>query len=112
MHPVLERQLKKQFGSLDAVPADWRKFLEIVSETYLHADEDRMLSERSLEISSRESIEKNHELKEESSRLHERARELQDAKTAVLNVLEDEQRAEQKLQKREVLLNEVGQMAK
>lgn len=112
MHRLLERQLKKRFGSLDAVPMDWRPFLEIVSKAYQHADEDRVLLERSLEISSQEMIEKNNDLRAEVVLTRERAQELEDTKSAMLNVLEDEQQAKLTLKKSETILNEMGRMAK
>lgn len=54
MHKVLERQLKKAFGSLEAVPANLAEFVKLVDDAYTHYDEDRVLVERSLEISSKE----------------------------------------------------------
>lgn len=66
MNKVLERQLKKAFGSLEAVPKDIQKLLDLVSATYDHAEEDRVLMERSMEISSKEMGELNDRLKKES----------------------------------------------
>ncbi|OGC81073.1 hypothetical protein A2943_02060 [Candidatus Adlerbacteria bacterium RIFCSPLOWO2_01_FULL_51_16] len=58
MNKVLERQIKKIFGNIESVPQSLYVFLEVVSETYDHAEEDRLLIERSLEISSKELGEK------------------------------------------------------
>ncbi len=67
MHKVLERQLKKYFGDRP-IPKEWEAFLSAVSETYQHADEDRALVERSLEISSTELTAINKQLQEEKIR--------------------------------------------
>ena len=69
MNKVLERQLKKIFGSLEGVPKDLEALLMLVSETYDHAEEDRLLIERSLEISSKELGELNAKTREESEKL-------------------------------------------
>ncbi len=48
MHKLLQRQLKKSGAVVD------EKFLALVNQAYIDADEDRELLERSLEISSQE----------------------------------------------------------
>lgn len=63
MHKVLERQLKKAFGSLEAAPKGLEALLKLVDDAYVHYDEDRTLIERSLEISSRELVEQTSLLK-------------------------------------------------
>ena len=69
MNKVLERQLKKVFGALEVVPKGIEPFLQLVSDTYDHAEEDRSMIERSLEISSRELGELNKKAREESNKL-------------------------------------------
>jgi signal transduction histidine kinase len=64
MHKLLERQLRRQFGSLDAVPPDLLPFLESVSASYREADADRLLVERSLELTSQELMQRNTELRQ------------------------------------------------
>jgi signal transduction histidine kinase/ActR/RegA family two-component response regulator len=63
VHRLLERQLRRCFGSMDAVPKDLAPFLEKVEEAYRLADRDRALSERSLELTSRELLEQNARLR-------------------------------------------------
>lgn len=53
-HKTLYRQLIKVFGSEEKIPKDLNPLFQAISDTYLHADEDRALTIRSLEISSRE----------------------------------------------------------
>lgn len=74
MHRVLERQLRRHFGSADEVPDDLRAFLDAVDEAYEAADADRALLERSLELASDELLERNQELQERVADL-ERAQE-------------------------------------
>lgn len=54
LHKALQRQLNKVFGSEDKIPKDLYPLFQTISDTYLHSDEDRALTVRSLEISSRE----------------------------------------------------------
>ena len=53
-HKLLVRQVRRHFGSIDAVPPDLLPFLELVQQAYRHADDDRLLMEHSLETVSRE----------------------------------------------------------
>lgn len=47
----------------------WKNLLILVSDTYRHFDEDRALTERSLELSSKELSEKNKKLEEDLEEL-------------------------------------------
>ncbi len=91
MHPQLKRQLKRVFGSPEAVPAVCRDFVRAVEESYAAADQDRALLERSLEISSKELVERYEVAKRALSSAEARAKELEDARAALLNALEDTQ---------------------
>ena len=77
MNKVLERQLKKVFGSLQAVPKDIEKLLPLVSDAYDHAEEDRAMIERSMEISSKELNELNEKLRSDSASLKKNLDELE-----------------------------------
>lgn len=112
MHPKLERQLRKHFGSPDAVPAACLALLDVVSKAYQDADDERLLLERSLELSSTEMVERFKLAQQNLATANEGARELERSKTALLNVLEDEQLMKQTLKKSEAMLNEMGRMAK
>ena len=59
LHRLLLRQLRRHVGDPDAVPEALRPLLQVVSDTYAQADEDRALLERSLDLSSEELIERN-----------------------------------------------------
>lgn len=56
MHRVLQRQLRKLGLKEKNIPAQaqWERFLELISDSYQQADDDRYLLERSLQISSDE----------------------------------------------------------
>lgn len=68
MHKVLERQIKRFFGTLDLakLPPGWPAFLCTISDAYSHADDDRALLTRSLELSSEEFAEVNKQLLSEN----------------------------------------------
>src|ERR1051325_1404957 len=59
MHKLLERQIQRHFGSLDAVPESLRAFIDAINATYEDHEEDHKLLERSMEISSEELVERN-----------------------------------------------------
>jgi len=58
LHKLLARQLRRHFGSLEAVPAALHPFLEVVDRAYRQSDEDRALMEHSLETVSGELAER------------------------------------------------------
>lgn len=69
MNKLLERQIKKAFGTLEAAPKILEKFLVLVEGAYSNFNDDKAMLERSLEISSKEHIELNTKIKEESEKL-------------------------------------------
>jgi signal transduction histidine kinase len=62
MHRLLERQIRRNFGSLEEVPENWRAFIAAVDEAYSKADSDKALVERSLDIMSDELVQRNEAL--------------------------------------------------
>ena len=67
-HKLLERQLKRYLVS-PLVPEEYQKLFQVISDAYVHFDEDRMLIERSLELSSKELTEYNNKLRHASQEL-------------------------------------------
>lgn len=57
-HRLLERQLKKFFPGYPEVPSQWEEFLNAVSNSYAHSDNDRVLMETAMRESSDELIAK------------------------------------------------------
>ncbi len=122
MHRILERQIKRVFGEHFSIPPQWGEFLQLISETYTHLDEDRALLNRSLEISSKEFLENNQRLEETKIAVEEQAKnlalevakrtkelsariaELEDARRAMTNLLED---IEVEKRKKEVLTQDL-----
>lgn len=88
MHRLLERQLRRHFGGADKVPPEWSAFLDAVDAAYREADEDRALLERSMEISSKELVERYAELRASSASLkaaNDRLRDLDRFRTQFIN---------------------------
>jgi PAS domain S-box-containing protein len=63
LHSLLRRQLKKIFGSADNTSKDFKEIMGAVNEAYFNFDEDRLLLERSIEISSHELLEANSQMR-------------------------------------------------
>ncbi|MDP3697654.1 MAG: ATP-binding protein [Candidatus Taylorbacteria bacterium] len=74
MHRALERQIKRYIGNL-SVPPELSDFLEAVSQTYAHFDEDRTLLDRSLELSSKEFTGLNRRLDKEKDIVEQKVKE-------------------------------------
>jgi len=77
MNKVLERQLKRVFGNIESVPQQIYPLLAIISETYDHNEEDRLMIERSMDLSSKELGELNKKLQSESGNLKTKLDELE-----------------------------------
>jgi PAS domain S-box-containing protein len=69
MNKLLQRQLQKHFGRTDEVPGNLGKLLDAISDSYDHYEKDRRLIERSIDISSKEMIELNSQLKKDKADL-------------------------------------------
>ena len=65
MNNLIKRQIQKCLWSIHKIPPDLLPFLEAVSETYDGYESDRLLFERSLEVSSQELRQVNQRLRTE-----------------------------------------------
>jgi two-component system cell cycle sensor histidine kinase/response regulator CckA len=63
LHSLLRRQLKAHVGGRLPDSPEWRALLEAVDEAYRQFDADRLMLERSLDLSSQELVEANKELR-------------------------------------------------
>lgn len=63
MHRLLKRQIKRNLGALDVVPEGWEKFLDAVSDAYEQSDSERRMLERTVELSSKELLELNSQIR-------------------------------------------------
>ncbi|MBI3764686.1 MAG: hypothetical protein HY260_22835 [Chloroflexi bacterium] len=71
MHSLLQRQLKRHFGSVEAAPQSIRVFLDAVNRAYEEADADRALLERSTELTSQELLDRNEQLRRHEQNLEQ-----------------------------------------
>lgn len=69
MNQLLQRQLQKYFKGADKLPENLNKLFDIISQTYDHFEKDRKMIERSIDLSSKEMVELNNELKKEKEGL-------------------------------------------
>jgi PAS domain S-box-containing protein len=76
-HSLLLRQIRRHFGSEEAVPAEFRGFLDAVDEAYHQADADRSLLERAMDLSSQELMQANSELRQSERAFRDSASLLQ-----------------------------------
>jgi len=63
MHSLLRRQIKKIFGSTDNISKDLQEIIGVINEAYFNFDADRLMLERSIEISSTELFEANSQMR-------------------------------------------------
>jgi PAS domain S-box-containing protein len=98
VHRLLRRQLTKIFGSTDAAPAELSGLLEVIDAAYRQSDHDRELLERSLDLTSKELLEANRELRNYASDLEasvaERTAELRAANKALEREIDERIAAE------------------
>ncbi len=62
MHSLLKRQLRRHFNDR-IIPPEMAEFLEFVDQAYHEFDTDRLMLERSLDLSSRELLQANSEMR-------------------------------------------------
>ena len=84
-HPLLLRQLRRNFGSPEAVPGELLPLLALVESAYVQYDQDRKLTDHAMRISSEELhqanmalVEQNRRNAEVIERLHSAMRHLED----------------------------------
>ncbi len=70
LHPILSRQLRRADLARDAFSPELNEFIKLVNSAYFHFDHDRGLLERSMDITSQELLERNHQLRNVSEELH------------------------------------------
>jgi PAS domain S-box-containing protein len=75
VHKLLKRQLGKVFGDEAEIPEELVQFLDVVDSAYHQADLDRVLLERSLDLTSIELLEANRELRAYATDLERRVAE-------------------------------------
>lgn len=63
MHNLFRRQIKRHFGENYEIPEDFRNFFNAVNNAYWESDADRSMLERALDLSSRELLQANSEMR-------------------------------------------------
>jgi len=105
MHSLLERQLRRLLSAELKADPGIAAFLAAVDDAYRQSDTDRVLLERSLELSSRELLEANGELRRSESALaaglSDRTVELERAMKSLAQEMNDRLRAQEALTREE-----------
>jgi two-component system, NtrC family, sensor kinase len=98
MHRLLQRQLKRHFGTINELPQEWQAFLHSVDEAYSQFDDDHAMLQRSLELSSDELLQANTQLQgwlnAVEAQVIERTAELAKTNTELQQTLADLQKAQ------------------
>jgi two-component system cell cycle sensor histidine kinase/response regulator CckA len=68
MHNLLKRQIKRHFNNY-SIPEELKAFLQDVDNAYIQSDTDRLMLERSLELTSQELLQANQEIRESEERV-------------------------------------------
>jgi len=63
LHSLLKRQLKRYFGSADNLSKDCPDFIGAINNAYRQFDEDRIMLERSLDLSSQELLQASSDMR-------------------------------------------------
>ncbi|MFK7950267.1 MAG: ATP-binding protein [Saprospiraceae bacterium] len=90
MNRLLKRQLKRHFGGMDNVPDEMKPFIDAIERSYNHYEEDRLLLERAMDISSEELVEANQQLREEAKAQKAVMSKLKSSLNTVLSISPDE----------------------
>jgi two-component system cell cycle sensor histidine kinase/response regulator CckA len=120
-HSLLTRQLKRHVGDSAALPPEWRAFVDAVNQAYRQSDADRLLIERSLDLSSEELGAANAQMRKAvfalqqaqadlESRVKERTRELTQANESLHHANLEQRRLEEELRQAHKM-EAIGQLA-
>ena len=79
MNKILQCHLQQHFGGTDKVTENLSKLLSVISDSYDTYEKDRKTIERSIELSSKDLIELNSDIKKEKEELKKAHNDLQQA---------------------------------
>lgn len=86
---LLQKQIQRKFGDMDNVPPEIMEFLGTISQTYDQYERERQLTQRSLDLSSQEMLEKNARLEQQAQKLERSNEELREFAFAVSHDLKE-----------------------
>jgi two-component system, NtrC family, sensor kinase len=113
LHRLLQRQIKRHLGDPDTLSEELKAFIYAVNDAYEQADDDRDRLERSLELSSRELLEANAQMRSllqtVEHQVTERTAELTQANTDLATALKELQDTQTQLIQSEKM-SSLGQM--
>ena len=78
MHRMLERQIAHHLPGATEMPPEFRALLEAISDTYTSFDEDQLMLDRSLELSSKEFSENSQALRDAKAHIEQTVEERTD----------------------------------
>ena len=85
LHKLLERQLRSVPGGIDTLPEAYKGMIEAINQSYHQFDEDRLMLERSLELTSQELLERNQQLRHKLAESERFQQELRREKEEIAN---------------------------
>lgn len=86
MNRLLKRQIRRHLGGMENVPESFLPFLEAIDRSYAHYEDDRLLLERSMEISSSELEDSNEQLRADALKQKEILQRLKESLNTLLAV--------------------------
>jgi len=110
LHPLIERQLRNHFGSVEGAPETLQAFIKVVSDAYSDSDRDKKIVEHALEEMSTELTERNRDLRKELNEHKEMELALQKEKTEQEALIKKLAAAQEQLLQSEKLAS-IGQLA-
>ncbi len=90
MNRLLARQIRRHLGGIENVPKHMMPLFEAIERSYNHYEEDRILIERSLEISSEELNESNTKILEEAAKNKKVLEKLRESLNTLLSLEAEE----------------------
>ncbi len=89
LNRLLQKQIQRKFGDADNLPPEVMDLLATISQTYDQYEREKQLTERSLDISSQEMLEKSAKLEQQAQMLERSNDELREFAFAISHDLKE-----------------------